>query len=114
MEVSLGSYFFTSKRFFRDVSVARYGLVPSKHAAKLSVSGAEGSWGRRGQLAATRLPVTGSRAGPGAVLSAVFNLQMRGKECNKVCFPLFLPFFIPDLSSDRQISSSTRIIKKDD
>lgn len=80
--------------------MARCGLVPSKRAAKLSVSGAEGSWGWRGQLAATRLPAAGSRAGPGVVLSAVSALQVCGKEHNKVRFPLFLPFFIPDLSSD--------------
>lgn len=84
----------------------------SKRTAKLWVSSAERTWGWRGQLAATCLPAAGSRAGPGAVLSAVFALHVRGKEYNKVCFPLFLPFFIPDLSSDLQISSSTRMIKK--
>lgn len=92
--------------------MARYGPVPSKRAAKLSVSAAEGSWGRRGQLAATCLPAAESRAAPGAVLSAVSALQVREKEYNKVRFPLFLPFFIPDLSLDLQISSSTRMIKK--
>lgn len=80
--------------------MARCGLVPSKCAAKLSGSGAEGSWGRRGQLAAMRLPVAGNRACLGVVLSAVSTLQVYGKEYNKVCFPLFLSFFIPYLSSD--------------
>lgn len=74
--------------FLGDISVARCGLVPSKGTAVLSASGAEGSWGRRGQQAVTRLRAAGSGAAPGAASAALSALQVRGEEHNKVCSPL--------------------------